>query len=74
MAAEVTDDEVSDGETEGDAEGQGREEGLLMAKRPTVRAGSDDVIPPPSSMTVDYEPKPVLHLPNGKVLVRRPGF
>lgn len=38
------------------------------------RLSVDDVVPPPATMTVDYDPKPVLHLPNGKVLVRRPGF
>jgi hypothetical protein len=32
------------------------------------------VIPPPSSVTVDHERKPVLYLPNGKVLVRKAGF
>jgi len=32
------------------------------------------VVPPPSSATVDYERKPVLFLPNGRVLVRRAGF
>ena len=32
------------------------------------------VVPPPSSMTVDHERKPVLYLPDGKVLVRKAGF
>jgi hypothetical protein len=38
---------------------------------------SDDapIIPPPSSVTVDMERKPVLYLPDGKtVLVRKVGF
>ena len=41
-----------------------------------VRLSADDqpVIPPPQSMQVDYEPKPVLYLPSGKVLVRRVGY
>lgn len=32
------------------------------------------IVPPPSSMTVVHEHKPVLYLPNGKVLVKRAGF
>jgi hypothetical protein len=37
---------------------------------------SDDfpVIPPPSSATVDMERKPLLYLPDGRVLVQRIGF
>ena len=31
-------------------------------------------IPPPSTMTVDHERRPILYLPDGKVLVRVPGF
>lgn len=49
---------------------------LTITKRSQPRASSDDgpVIRPPETMTVDYDPKPVLYLPGGKVLVRRPGF
>ena len=31
-------------------------------------------IPPPSTMTVEHDRKPILYLPDGKVLVRVPGF
>ena len=42
---------------------------------PTPRLCDDQpVVPPPPTVTVEYDPKPVLHLPNGKVLVRRIGF
>lgn len=42
---------------------------------PRPSAGPDDVIQPPQTMTVDYERKPVIYLPDGKrVLVRRVGF
>ena len=34
----------------------------------------EDGVMPPQSMTVDHERKPVLYLPNGKVLVRQAGF
>jgi hypothetical protein len=48
---------------------------VLTKKEPrTPRMSSDDVVPPPSSVTVDYDPKPVLWMPNGLALVRRPGF
>jgi hypothetical protein len=37
--------------------------------------GEEPVVPPPSTFTVDHETKPVLYLPDGRVLVRRPaGF
>lgn len=47
-----------------------------MAETPKPKASDDyyPVISPPSSMTVDLERKPILYLPNGKVLVRRVGF
>jgi hypothetical protein len=47
-----------------------------MDKPKPVIKGSDEqtVIPPPSTATVDYERKPVLYMPDGKVLVRRAGF
>ena len=32
------------------------------------------VVPPPASVQVDHERKPVLYLPDGKVLVRKVGF
>lgn len=45
-------------------------------KRPKPRAQTDDapVVPPPASVTVDYDRQPVLHLPDGRVLVRKIGF
>jgi hypothetical protein len=33
-----------------------------------------DIIPPPSNMTVTHEHKPILYLPDGRVLVRQAGF
>lgn len=33
-----------------------------------------DIIPPPSNVTVTHEHKPVLYLPDGRVLVRHAGF
>jgi hypothetical protein len=44
-----------------------------MAK-PKLYVDDAPIVPPPSTMTVEYGPKPVLYLPCGKVLVRRPGF
>lgn len=32
------------------------------------------IVPPPATATVDFERKPLLYLPNGKVLVRRAGY
>ncbi len=34
----------------------------------------DDVIPPPSNMTVAHEHRAVLYLPDGRALVRQAGF
>lgn len=34
----------------------------------------EDGVMPPQSMTVDHERKPVLYLPDGRVLVRQAGF
>jgi hypothetical protein len=47
-----------------------------MSDKSTPRLGEEDrpVVPPPANATVDYERKPVLYLPNGKVLVRKAGF
>ncbi len=42
-----------------------------------MAAMNDDapILPPPSSLTVEFERKPVLYLPDGTPLVRRPaGF
>lgn len=49
---------------------------LAIVPRKSPRAWSDNepIIRPPETVTVDYDPKPVLHLPGDKVLVRRPGF
>ena len=32
------------------------------------------IVPPPATVIVQHEHKPVLYLPNGKVLVKRAGF
>ena len=32
------------------------------------------IVPPPSSVTVDMDRKPVLYLPDGRAVVRRIGF
>ena len=47
-----------------------------MADSKPPRLESDDrpIVPPPASAQVDFERKPVLYLPNGKVLVRKAGF
>jgi hypothetical protein len=42
--------------------------------KPKLYVEDPPIVQPPSNMTVMYEAKPVLYLPNGKVLVRRPGF
>jgi hypothetical protein len=34
----------------------------------------DPVVAPPAVLTVHHDHKRVLYLPNGKVLVRKPGF
>ena len=33
-----------------------------------------DIIPPPASMTVFHDHRPVIHTPDGKVYVRQAGF
>jgi hypothetical protein len=35
---------------------------------------ADDIIQPPSNMTVDHEHRAVLYLPDGRALVRQAGF
>lgn len=45
-----------------------------MTKPAPKASGASEWIPPPSTMTVEHEHKPVLYLPNGKVLVKRAGF
>ena len=48
-----------------------------MADKTPPRLDVEDghpIVPPPASVTVEYQAKPVLHLPNGKVLVRKVGF
>lgn len=45
-----------------------------MKKQKAENDYEPPVIPPPSSMAVDLERKPVLHLPDGRVLVRKIGF
>lgn len=48
----------------------------MTPKSPPSKACVEDypVIPPPASVTVDHERKPVLYLANGKPLQRRAGF
>lgn len=48
---------------------------LTPIKKPVCDDTEDaPIIPPPSTMTVYIERKPVLYLPNGKALVRKIGF
>ena len=48
---------------------------MTNQKPPSPRAElSESGVPPPSSITADLDRKPVLYLPNGKVLVRQIGF
>lgn len=35
---------------------------------------SEFLVPPPNSVTVDHDHKPVLYLPDGLALVRQAGF
>jgi hypothetical protein len=37
-------------------------------------ASDEFLIPPPNTMSVDHEHRPVLYLPDGRVLVRAAGF
>jgi hypothetical protein len=48
----------------------------MPEKKPAPKLCAEDmpVVPPPSSLRVDLERKPVLYLPDGRVLVRRVGF
>lgn len=41
--------------------------------QPKAEYDDRDLLPPPEPM-VEWEPRVVLHLPGGKVLVRRAGF
>ena len=47
-----------------------------MADRKPIRLEVDDrpIVPPPASMTVDHEFKPVLYTADGKPLVRKAGY
>lgn len=44
--------------------------------QPKIKGFFEDapIVAPPRSFTVEHEHKPVLYLPNGKVLVKRAGF
>lgn len=42
--------------------------------KPRIQAGDDDKIPPPSSMTVDADPRVILYRADGTPLVRPIGF
>lgn len=42
---------------------------------PTPNACEDaPIVNPPNTVTVEHEYKPVLYLPDGKVIVRRAGY
>ncbi len=47
-----------------------------MSDKPKAWADEDaPIVQPPSSLQVDFERKPILYLPDGRVLIRRPpGF
>lgn len=47
----------------------------LTERKPKCDSSGDlPVIGSPDTFTVDYGRKPLLYLPDGRVLVRRPGF
>ena len=43
-------------------------------KAPPKLSVDESGTPPPVSVNVDYERKPILYLPNGKPLVRKAGY
>lgn len=47
-----------------------------MNKPPAPKLCAEDlpIVQPPATMTVVHDHKPMLYLPNGKVLVRQAGF
>jgi hypothetical protein len=50
--------------------------GTLPRPEPDIKATDEDVpvIAPPSSAQVDMERRPILYLPDGRILVRAIGF
>lgn len=48
--------------------------GRLLVPSPRQETEDAPYVPPPSTFIVMHDHKPVLFLPNGKVLVRRAGF
>lgn len=46
----------------------------MTAKQKPVAQLDESGTPPPATVVVEHEHKPVLYLPNGKVLVRKAGF
>lgn len=46
----------------------------MNAQTPKAEADEPPIVPPPATVVVDLVRKPVLYLPDGKVLVRRCGF
>lgn len=43
--------------------------------QPVVKACDDaPIVPPPATVVVEHERKPVLYTPDGKALVRKVGF
>lgn len=48
--------------------------GVLTMDKPKATYDDAPIVPPPSTMDVDFKRKPILYLPNGKVLVIRAGF
>lgn len=45
-----------------------------VVQKPAKAYVDDSGTPPPHSVVVEHEYKTVLHLPGGKVLVRKAGF
>lgn len=46
----------------------------MSEPKPTLSVEDPPVVPPPATVVVELDRKPVLYLPDGKVLVRRVGF
>ena len=46
----------------------------VWEKAPKAEIEDRPIVPPPATVVIEYERKPVLYLPNGKVLVRRAGY
>ena len=46
----------------------------LVAVKPARASVEDSGVPPPRDVTVSHDYIPVLHLPDGRVLVRKAGF